>query len=80
MLFPNNYKTHPVLRDLEVDSQRAHSIEMGLRAFNRLLMNKQFLLSFVRALENNKYFMAKDRVAVGSLLMVVLMVCFMFFL
>ncbi|VDN05642.1 unnamed protein product [Thelazia callipaeda] len=73
VLFPNNYHNHPVLRDLEVDSQRAHSIEMGLRAFNKLLMNKHFLLSFVRAMENNKYFLGKDRVAVGSLLMVVLM-------
>lgn len=74
MLFPNNYHNHPVLRDLEVDSQRAYSIEMGLRAFNKLLMNKHFLLSFVRAMENNKYFLGKDRVSVGSLLMVVLMV------
>uniref|UniRef100_A0A915PJ57 Sema domain-containing protein n=1 Tax=Setaria digitata TaxID=48799 RepID=A0A915PJ57_9BILA len=73
VLFPNNYHNHPVLRDLEVDSQRAHSIELGLRAFNKLLMNKHFLLSFVRAMENNKYFLGKDRVSVGSLLMVVLM-------
>uniref|UniRef100_A0A8R1XYX6 Sema domain-containing protein n=1 Tax=Onchocerca volvulus TaxID=6282 RepID=A0A8R1XYX6_ONCVO len=73
VLFPNNYHNHPVLRDLEVDSQRAYSIEMGLRAFNKLLMNKHFLLSFVRAMENNKYFLGKDRVSVGSLLMVVLM-------
>ncbi|MCP9265926.1 hypothetical protein DINM_021348 [Dirofilaria immitis] len=73
VLFPNNYHSHPVLRDLEVDSQRAHSIEMGLRAFNKLLMNKHFLLSFVRVMENNKYFLGKDRVSVGSLLMVVLM-------
>ncbi|KAL3982306.1 Plexin cytoplasmic RasGAP domain family protein [Acanthocheilonema viteae] len=73
VLFPNNYHNHPVLRDLEVDSQRAHSIEMGLRAFNKLLMNKHFLLSFVRTMEKNKYFLGKDRVCVGSLLMVVLM-------
>uniref|UniRef100_A0A915ADH7 Sema domain-containing protein n=2 Tax=Parascaris univalens TaxID=6257 RepID=A0A915ADH7_PARUN len=73
VLFPNNYHNHAVLRDLEVDSQRALSIETGLRAFNKLLMNKHFLLSFVRAMENNKYFLGKDRVTVGSLLMVVLM-------
>lgn len=73
VLFPSSYHNHPVLRDLEVDSQRAQSIEMGLRAFNKLLMNKHFLLSFVRAMENNTYFLAKDRVSVGSLLMVVLL-------
>ncbi|MFH4977135.1 hypothetical protein AB6A40_003844 [Gnathostoma spinigerum] len=72
VLFSNNYYNHPVLRDLEVDSNRAASIETGLRAFNKLLMNKHFLLSFVRALENTRYFLSKDRVYVGSLLMVVL--------
>ncbi len=62
------------MRDLEVDYVRAPSIENGLRQFHKLLMNKHFLLVFVRTMESSKYFLSKDRVTVGSLLMVVLQV------
>ncbi|KAK0398213.1 hypothetical protein QR680_002480 [Steinernema hermaphroditum] len=71
VLFPNN-ASNAVLRELEVEQSRATSIEAGLRQFNRLLMNKTFLLTFIRTMEDNKYFVGKDRVSVGSLLMVVL--------
>jgi plexin A len=37
-----------------------------------LLQNRIFLLSFVRSIDTNKYLLVKDRVHVGSLLMVVL--------
>uniref|UniRef100_A0A8L8Q8C8 Plexin A n=2 Tax=Heligmosomoides polygyrus TaxID=6339 RepID=A0A8L8Q8C8_HELPZ len=72
VLFPNNPHNHPVLRDLEVDSQKAGAIEAGLREFHKLLMNKTFFLTMVRTMEANKYFLGKDRVYVGSLVMVVL--------
>ncbi|KAK6025971.1 plexin cytoplasmic region [Ostertagia ostertagi] len=72
VLFPNNPHNHPVLRDLEVDSQKAGAIEAGLREFHKLLMNKTFFLTMVRTMESNKYFLGKDRVYVGSLVMVVL--------
>ncbi|KIH66538.1 plexin cytoplasmic region [Ancylostoma duodenale] len=72
VLFPNNPHNHPVLRDLEVDSQKAGAIEAGLREFHKLLMNKTFFLTMVRTMESNKYFLGKDRVYVGSLIMVVL--------
>lgn len=72
VLFPNGGKNHPVLKNLEVDTHKAEAIEAGLREFHKLLMNKTFLLTMVRTMEANKYFVGKDRVYVGSLLMVVL--------
>ncbi|CAI4229576.1 unnamed protein product [Auanema sp. JU1783] len=72
VLFPNNPLTHPVLHELEVESGRAGSVESGLREFHKLLMNKTFFLTMVRTMESNKYFLGKDRVYVGSLIMVVL--------
>ncbi|UMM30896.1 hypothetical protein L5515_012592 [Caenorhabditis briggsae] len=72
VLFPNGGKNHPVLKNLEVDTHKAEAIEAGLREFHKLLMNKTFLLTMVRTMESNKYFVGKDRVYVGSLLMVVL--------
>ncbi|CAD6194251.1 unnamed protein product [Caenorhabditis auriculariae] len=71
VLFPNN-QNHPVLRILEVDTHKADIVENGLREFHKLLMNKTFFLTMVRTMESNKYFVGKDRVYVGSLLMVVL--------
>ncbi|CAJ0936168.1 unnamed protein product, partial [Mesorhabditis belari] len=71
VLFPNTHK-HPVLRELEVDSARAMAVENALREFHRLILNKTFLLTWIRVMESNKYFLGKDRVYVGSLLMVVL--------
>uniref|UniRef100_A0A0N5AQC5 Sema domain-containing protein n=1 Tax=Syphacia muris TaxID=451379 RepID=A0A0N5AQC5_9BILA len=73
VLFSNNYQNHPVLKELEVKTEKAKSIEMGLLTFNKLLMNKHFLLTSLRAMEENKYFLSKDRVVVGSLLMVILL-------
>lgn len=49
-------------------------MESGLRQLHRLLLNKIFLLSFVRTIDENKYLLLKDRVYVGSLLMVILQV------
>ncbi|CAB3406196.1 unnamed protein product [Caenorhabditis bovis] len=72
VLFPTNTANHPVLRNLEVDTTKAEAIEAGLREFHKLLMNKTFFLTMLRTMENNKYFVGKDRVYVGSLLMVVL--------
>ncbi|GMT23527.1 hypothetical protein PFISCL1PPCAC_14824 [Pristionchus fissidentatus] len=72
VLFPNSGHTHPALRELEVDSSRAKYVEEGLRELHKLLMNKTFLLTMVRTMESNKYFVGKDRVYLGSLLMVVL--------
>ena len=73
VLFPSAIH-HPVLRELEVDPARVKYIEEGLHMFNQLLMNKTFLLHFCRTMEANKYFEGKDRVFVGSLLMVILQV------
>jgi hypothetical protein len=74
ILFPHSFNNHPVLSDLAVESERAESVESGLRQLNRLLLNSDFLLSFVRTIDENKYLLLKDRVYVGSLLMVILQV------
>lgn len=50
-------------RELEVDRSRAKFIEEGLMQFNQLLMNKTFLLHFVRTMESNKYFEGKVKLA-----------------
>jgi plexin A len=63
---------HPVLRELTVDQDRALQVESGLRQLHCLLQNRIFLLSFVRSIDANKYLLVKDRVYVGSLLMVIL--------
>ncbi|KAI6236464.1 hypothetical protein M3Y95_00160400 [Aphelenchoides besseyi] len=73
ILFPNHsHATHPVLNELAVEAERADQIESGLRQLNRLLLNSNFLLAFVRTIDENKYLLLKDRVYVGSLLMVIL--------
>lgn len=64
--------THPVLRELTVDQDRAFQVETSLRQLHVLLQNRIFLLSFVRSIDANKYLLVKDRVYVGSLLMVIL--------
>ena len=46
--------------------------EKPLRLFGQLLMNKTFLLLFIRTLESNRYFYMRDRVNVASLIMVTL--------
>uniref|UniRef100_A0A915EUN6 Sema domain-containing protein n=1 Tax=Ditylenchus dipsaci TaxID=166011 RepID=A0A915EUN6_9BILA len=55
ILFPHAYANHPVLRELSIDQDRAHSVESGLRQLHRLLQNRTFLLSFVRTIDENKY-------------------------
>ena len=40
--------------------------------FGALVMNKTFLLLFIRTLESNRYFSMRDRVNVASLIMVTL--------
>ncbi|KAF8370327.1 plx-1 [Pristionchus pacificus] len=72
VLFPNSGHAHLALRELEVDSSRAKYVEEGLRELHKLLLNKTFLLTMVRTMESNKFFVGKDRVYLGSLLMVVL--------
>lgn len=65
VLFPSN-PCPPGGNPLEEISQERRAIlDRGLRAFNQLLMNKNFLLCFIRTLEGNKYFLGKDRVYVG---------------
>lgn len=46
--------------------------EKGLRLFGQLVMNKTFLLLFIRTLETNRYFSMRERVNVASLIMVTL--------
>ncbi|KRZ39430.1 Plexin-A4, partial [Trichinella pseudospiralis] len=79
VLFPNSTgQASSFLRldsDLRRSTDRRRSkggVEKALLQFNQLLMNKTFLLTLVRVLESNKYFLSKDRVYVGSLLMVIL--------
>uniref|UniRef100_A0A1B6CQ54 Sema domain-containing protein n=1 Tax=Clastoptera arizonana TaxID=38151 RepID=A0A1B6CQ54_9HEMI len=46
--------------------------DKGLRLFGQLILNKTFLLLFIRTLESNRYFSMRDRVNVASLIMVTL--------
>ncbi|XP_055945383.1 plexin A3-like isoform X2 [Argiope bruennichi] len=71
VLLPNN-DDHSVLRDMQIDPIKKPYIEKGLRLFGQLIMNKTFLLLFIRTLESNRYFSMRDRVNVASLIMVTL--------
>ena len=71
VLFPN-IEDHPVLREMAVDPMKRLCLEKGLRGFGQLIMNKTFLLLFIRTLESNRYFSMRDRVNVASLIMVTL--------
>jgi plexin A len=71
VLFPN-IEDHPVLREMAVDPMKRIYLEKGLRSFGQLIMNKTFLLLFIRTLESNRYFSMRDRVNVASLIMVTL--------
>lgn len=71
VLFPN-IEDHPVLREMVVDPMKRPYMEKGLRHFGQLIMNKTFLLLFIRTLESNRYFAMRDRVNVASLIMVTL--------
>lgn len=71
VLFPN-IEDHPVLREMQLDPMKRLYVEKGLRCFGQLIMNKTFLLLFIRTLESNRYFSMRDRVNVASLIMVTL--------
>ncbi|XP_066903023.1 plexin-A2 isoform X1 [Halyomorpha halys] len=66
-LFPN-------MEDVVLQWERPELMrqEKGLRFFGSLILNKTFLLLFIRTLESNRYFSMRDRVNVASLIMVTL--------
>nr|NP_524637.2 plexin A, isoform A [Drosophila melanogaster]AAF59394.1 plexin A, isoform A [Drosophila melanogaster] len=68
ILFPN-HEDHIVLQWERPELLRK---EKGLRIFGQLIMNKTFLLLFIRTLESNRYFSMRERVNVASLIMVTL--------
>uniref|UniRef100_W4VRI5 Putative plexins functional semaphorin receptor n=1 Tax=Corethrella appendiculata TaxID=1370023 RepID=W4VRI5_9DIPT len=68
ILFPN-HEDHVVLQWERPELLRK---EKGLRLFGQLVMNKTFLLLFIRTLESNRYFSMRERVNVASLIMVTL--------
>jgi len=68
ILFPG-VEDHGVL---QWDRPELARKEKGLRLFGQLIMNKTFLLLFIRTLESNRYFSMRDRVNVASLIMVTL--------
>jgi hypothetical protein len=57
---------------LQWDRPELQRKEKGLRMFGQLIMNKTFLVLFIRTLESNRYFSMRDRVNVASLIMVTL--------
>lgn len=71
VLFPNQ-TDHPVLSEMQVDPKIRPNLEKGLASFGQLILNKTFLLLFIRTLESNRYFSMRDRVNVASLIMVTL--------
>lgn len=71
VLFPNS-NDHPVLSEMQVDPKIRPNFEKGLASFGQLILNKTFLLLFIRTLESNRYFSMRDRVNVASLIMVTL--------
>lgn len=71
VLFPNA-EDHAVLQDLALDANERQQVEKALQLFGQLIMNKTFLLLFIRTLESNRYFSMRDRVNVASLIMVTL--------
>lgn len=68
ILFPNMDETSV----LQMDRPDLERKEKGLKMFNQLILNKTFLLLFIRTLEANRYFSMRDRVNVASLIMVAL--------
>lgn len=68
ILFPNN-EDHVVL---QWERPELLHKEKGIKLFGQLIMNKTFLLLFIRTLESNRYFSMRERVNVASLIMVTL--------
>lgn len=71
VLFPNS-SDHPVLSEMKVDPKIRPNFERGLASFGQLILNKTFLLLFIRTLEADRKFTMRDRVNVASLIMVTL--------
>lgn len=71
VLFPNA-DDHAVLQELALEASERQQVEKALQMFGQLIMNKTFLLLFIRTLESNRYFSMRDRVNVASLIMVTL--------
>lgn len=75
ILFPDQQQSYYFL-DIEKNLSGAGELllrkEKGLRLFGQLVMNKTFLLLFIRTLETNRYFSMRERVNVASLIMVTL--------
>lgn len=76
ILFPDQQPSYYFL-DLEKNMSSTNgelllAKERGLRLFGQLVMNKTFLLLFIRTLETNRYFSMRERVNVASLIMVTL--------
>lgn len=76
ILFPDQQQSYYFL-DLEknmssMNGELLLAKERGLRLFGQLVMNKTFLLLFIRTLETNRYFSMRERVNVASLIMVTL--------
>ena len=57
ILFPNLEETTV----LQMDRPDLVRKEKGLKLFGQLIMNKTFLLLFIRTLESNRYFSMRDR-------------------
>lgn len=57
ILFPNLEETTV----LQMDRPDLARKEKGLKLFGQLIMNKTFLLLFIRTLESNRYFSMRDR-------------------
>ncbi|XKL61681.1 hypothetical protein PGB90_001514 [Kerria lacca] len=66
ILFPN-LEDHSAIQREKPELLRK---EKGLRLFGQLVLNKTFLLLFIRTLESNRYFSMKDRVNVAAMIMI----------
>lgn len=71
VLFPNA-SDYPVLSEMKIDPKVRPNFEKGLASFGQLILNKTFLLLFIRTLEADRKFTMRDRVNVASLIMVTL--------
>lgn len=56
----------------QIPTHNKDMAEQGLRHFSSLLLNKTFLLTLIRTLEQQKKFTMRDRVEVASLVSVAL--------
>ena len=71
-LFPKAGDDHPVLLPLQVTGLKLEEKEVmrHLDSFKELLMDKKFLLVFIRTMESQHSFSLQDKCDVASLLMV----------